>query len=67
MIWRDSVEIISNTEKVADTFNKLFVNIGNNLEIDKDKKLLVETNNVFDPVLKAIKKYSAHPSIFSIK
>ena len=67
MIWRDSVEIISNTDKVADTFNKLFVNIGNNLEIDKDKQLLVETNNVFDSVLKAIKKYSAHPSIFSIK
>ena len=51
------------TEKVGDTFNKFFVNIGNTLKIDKDKGFLVETNNVFDPVLKAIKKYSAHPSI----
>ena len=44
-----------------------FVNIGKTLKIDKDKQFLVETNDVFDPVLKAIKKYSAHPSILRIK
>ena len=43
------------------------MNTGNTLKTDKDKKFLVETNDVFDPVLKAIKKYSAHPSILSIK
>ena len=43
------------------------MNTGNTLKIDKDKQFLVETNNVFDPFLKAIKKYSAHPIIFSIK
>ena len=43
------------------------MNIGNTLKFDKDKQFLVETNNVFDPVLKAIRKYSAHPSILSIK
>ena len=32
-----------------------------------NKRSLVDTNGVFDPVLKAIKKYSAHPSILSIK
>ena len=48
--------------KVADTFNKYFVNIGNTLKIDKDKRFLVETNDV-----RAIKKYSFHPSILSIK
>ena len=32
------------------------MNIGNTLKFDKDKQFLVETNNVFDPVLKAIKK-----------
>ena len=37
------------------------------MKIDKDKQFLVETNDVFDPVLKAIKKYSAHPSILRIK
>ena len=37
------------------------MNIGNTLKIDKDEQFLV------DPVLKAIKKYSAHRSILSIK
>ena len=43
------------------------MNIGKTLKIDKDKQFLVETNDVFDPVLEAIKKYSAHPSILRIK
>ena len=64
---RDGGKIISDTEKVADNFNKFFMNIGKALKIDKDKRFLVETKDVFDPVLKAIKKYSAHPSILRIK
>ena len=60
-------KIISNTEKVADTFNKFFVSIGNTLKVDKEKQFLVEKNDISDPVLKAIKKYSTHPSILSIK
>ena len=67
VILRGGGKIISDTEKVADTFNKFFVNIRNNLKIDKDKQFLVETKDVFDPVFKAIKKYSTHPSILSIK
>ena len=43
------------------------MNIGNTLKIDKCKWFLLETNDVFDPVSKAIKKYSAHPSILSLK
>ena len=43
------------------------MNIGNTLKIDEDKQLLVETNDAFDSFLKAFKKYSAHPSILSIK
>ena len=67
VILRDGGKIISDTEKVADTFNKFFVNIGNTLKIGKDKQFQVEENNVFDPVLKAFKEYSAHLSIVSIK
>ena len=57
MILRDGGQNLSDTEKVADTFNKVFVNIGNALKIDKDKRFLVGTNDVSDPVLKIIKKY----------
>ena len=67
VILRDGGKIISDTEKVADTFNMFFVNIGNTLKINKDKRFLVETNDVFDPVLKTVKKYSGHPSILNIK
>ena len=67
MILRDGGKVISDTETVADTFTRFFVNIGNTLKIDKDKQFLFETNDVFDPVLKAIKKYSANPSVLSIK
>ena len=67
MILRDGGNIISDTEKVADAVSKFFMNIGNTLKIDKDKRFLVETNDIFDPVLEVIKKYSAHPSILAIK
>ena len=64
---RDGGKIISHTEKVADTFNKFLVNIGKTLKIDKDKQFLVGAYDIFDPALRAIKKYSAHPSIVRIK
>ena len=67
VILRDGVKIISDTENIADTFDNFFVNIGNTFKIDKDKQFLLETNDVFDPIFKAIKKYNAHPSILSIK
>ena len=35
VILRDDGKIISDTKKVADTFNKFFENIGNTLKIDK--------------------------------
>ena len=65
VILRDGGKIISDTEKVADTFNKFFVNIGNNLI--NNKQFLAETNDASDPVLKAIKKYSVRASILGIK
>ena len=54
-------------QKVDDTFNKCFVNIGSTLKIDKDKRFLVETNDELEARLKEITKYSAHPNILNIK
>ena len=67
MILSDGGKIISDTEKVSDTLNKFFVNIGNTLKIYKGKRFLVETNDAFDPVLKTTKKDNAHPNILNIK
>ena len=44
-----------------------FLNVGNNFEIDEEKRFLIETNGVVDLVLKAIRKYSAHPSTLNMK
>ena len=48
MILRDGGKITYVKEKVADTFNRLFVNIENTLKIDKDRRFLVGMNDVFD-------------------
>ena len=45
VILRDGGKIISETEKVADTFNKFFVNIGKTLKIDKNKQRFVIRQN----------------------
>ena len=53
---RDGCKIISDTEKVAYTFNKFFiVNIRKTLKIDKDKQFLVETIDVFGPAFLELK------------
>ena len=52
VILIDSSKIICDTEKVVIILNNFFVNIGNTSNIEKDKRLLVDTNSVFDPVLK---------------
>ena len=69
VILRDGGKFICDTEKVADIYKVavIFVNIENTLKIEKDKQFLVETNDAFDSVLKAIKKYSTHHSVLSIK
>ena len=60
-------KIIPDIEDYANNFNNIFVNIGKILKNDKDKQFLVETNDVLDLILKAIKKYTDLPIILSIK
>ena len=67
MILGDDGKIISDTEKVADTFNNFFVNIGKTLKINKDKQFLVETSHGFDPVLKTIKNIALILTFLELK
>ena len=66
VILRYGEEVMSGRLKVADTLNIFFVNAGNTLRIDRDKRFLLETNNIFDPVLMTLKKHSANPSVINI-
>ena len=52
VLSRNSGKILSDREKVINTLLiSFFVNIGNTLKIDDDKRFIVQTNDVFDPVL----------------
>ena len=42
VILRDGGKILSDTEKVADIFNKFFVNMRKTLKIDNNNQVLVE-------------------------
>ena len=54
-------------QKKAETFNPFFDNIVQTLKIEKDDSIFCDTGDETDPLLRAIKKYSKHPSILRIK
>ena len=52
VLSKNSGKVLSDREKVVNTLLiSFFVNIGNTLKIDDDKRFIVQTNDVFDPVL----------------
>ena len=65
--------IITEDEKVAETFNSFFSNAVKNLNIDCyehlsfDEYFLCKDTENEDPILRAIEKYEKHPSILKIK
>ena len=67
MTLKDGGNNLSDAEMIANTSNNFFMNLGNTLKINKDKQLLVGTNNVLNPVLKASEKYNTFLSILDIK
>ena len=57
---------LSEDEKIAETFNKIFGNIMKNLNISINSDVL-ENVSIQDPTIAAIEKYKRHPSILKIK
>ena len=58
---------LTDDAKIAETFNSFFGSIVNTLNIEKDKSIFCDTGHGTDPLLRAIKKYSKHPSILRIR
>ena len=56
-----------NDAKIAEAFNSFFGNIVNTLNIEKDESIFCDMGDEIDPLLRAMKKYSKHPSILRIK
>ena len=59
-------EIVSESQAIAELFNKFFANIVTELNLAIDEDLLENVNHISDPVLRAIEKYKYHPSVKSI-
>ena len=59
-------EIIYSDEGVSKVFNDFFSNLVNELNIPRNTVELLNTEDIQDPVLKSIRKYSTHPSIVVI-
>ena len=59
-------EIVSESQAIAELFNKLFANILTELNLAIDEDLLENVNHISDPVLRAIEKYKNHPSVKAI-
>ena len=59
--------IISNDVEVAETMNEFFVTVTDSLGIDENSKYENATEGVTDPVVKAVLKFSNHPSILKMK
>ena len=60
-------KMITNDLEIAEIFNHHFATVTDSLEISAGDVVLLPTDDIQDPVEKAIKKYDAHPSICKIK
>ena len=60
--------VITDDDKViSETFNEFFSNVVTNLNIENNSNFVNNNIEEADPVLKSIRKYENHPSIFKIK
>ena len=67
IILVDDDKVISEDVKISETLNNYFESIVKKLDITIDPSFLTECNSFLDPVEKAIRKFSGHPSIKAIK
>ena len=67
LILYDNEDIISKENDVAEIFNSYFSNIVNTLDITDMGNYNAYADDISNPILMAISKYSEHPSIVSIK
>ena len=67
IVLTDGGRIISNDVEVAETMNEFFVTVTDSLGINENFNDENTSDGITDPVQKAVKKFSKHPSILKIK
>ena len=60
-------KMVTQDSEIEEIFNHYFSNITDSLGISENDTFLLPTNDILDPIDKAIKKFEAHPSICKIK
>lgn len=63
----ENEEVISNDGDLSEIFNSLFANVTKELNINKNKDLFSNNNNINDPLESLVDKYKYHPSIQAIR
>ena len=63
----ENEDILSNDKVVADEINSFFKNASKNLGITENTYIVDNSNDITDPVNKAIDKFKNHPSILLIQ
>ena len=63
----ENEDILSNDKVVADEINSFFKNATKNLKITKNTYIVDNSNDITDPVNKAIDKFKNDPNILSIQ
>ena len=63
----ENEDILSNDKLVADEINSFFKNATKNLRITENTYIADNSNDITDPVNKAIDKFKKHPSILLIQ
>ena len=67
IVLNEGERIISNDVEVAETMNEFFVTVTDSLGINENFNDENATDGITDPVQRAVKKFSNHPSILKIK
>ena len=60
-------EIVSNESDVAETFNDFFVTITESLGVIENQNIILDSEDISDPIDQIIFKFSRHPSIQKIR
>ena len=60
-------EVVTDDKSNAESFNGFFIDAVSSLAIEVNRELLDDASDIQDPVERAVKKFSHHPSIIDIK
>ena len=60
-------EVVTDDKLNAESFNNFFIDAVSSLQIEENRALLDDADDLSDPVKRAIKKFDHHPSIIGIR